>query len=118
MNGITIMLISLAVLFLAYVLYGRWIAKKWGIDPSRKTPAYEQRDGVDYEPAPRSVVFGHQFASIAGAGPIKGLLFRRLFLVGCLCFCGCLSVVCSSVLYRTLFLCTLLSETRAEVSDT
>ena len=79
MNGITIMLISLAVLFLAYVLYGRWIAKKWGIDPSRKTPAYEQRDGVDYEPAPRSVVFGHQFASIAGAGPINGPIQAAIF---------------------------------------
>ena len=117
MNGITIMLISLAVLFLAYVLYGRWIAKKWGIDPSRKTPAYEQRDGVDYEPAPRSVVFGHQFASIAGAGPINGPIQAAIFgWVPVLLWV--LSVVCSSVLYRTLFLCTLLSEIRAEVSDT
>ena len=79
MNGITIMFISLAVLFLAYVLYGRWIAKKWGVDPKRKTPAYEQRDGVDYEPAPRSVVFGHQFASIAGAGPINGPIQAAIF---------------------------------------
>lgn len=79
MNGITIMLISLAVLLLAYILYGRWIAKKWGIDPKRKTPAYEQRDGVDYEPAPRSVVFGHQFASIAGAGPINGPIQAAIF---------------------------------------
>lgn len=79
MNGVTIMLISLAVLLLAYVLYGRWIAKKWGIDPKRKTPAYEQRDGVDYEPAPKSVVFGHQFASIAGAGPINGPIQAAMF---------------------------------------
>lgn len=79
MNGVTIMLISLVVLLLAYVLYGRWIAKKWGIDPKRKTPAYEQRDGVDYEPAPKSVVFGHQFASIAGAGPINGPIQAAMF---------------------------------------
>lgn len=79
MNGITIMLISIAVLLLAYIFYGRWIAKKWGIDPKRKTPAYEQRDGVDYEPAPRSVVFGHQFASIAGAGPINGPIQAAIF---------------------------------------
>ncbi len=79
MNGITIMIISLAVLLLAYVLYGRWIAKKWGVDPKRKTPAYEQRDGVDYEPAPKSVVFGHQFASIAGAGPINGPIQAAMF---------------------------------------
>ena len=79
MNGITIMLISIAVLLLAYILYGRWIAKKWGVDPKRKTPAYEQRDGVDYEPAPKSVVFGHQFASIAGAGPINGPIQAAMF---------------------------------------
>lgn len=79
MNGIAIMAISLAVLLLAYVLYGRWIAKKWGVDPKRKTPAYEQRDGVDYEPAPKSVVFGHQFASIAGAGPINGPVQAAIF---------------------------------------
>ena len=79
MNGITIMLISIAVLLLAYIFYGRWIAEKWGIDPKRKTPAYEQRDGVDYEPAPRSVVFGHQFASIAGAGPINGPIQAAIF---------------------------------------
>lgn len=79
MNGITIMIISLAVLLLSYILYGRWIAKKWGVDPKRKTPAYEQRDGVDYEPAPKSVVFGHQFASIAGAGPINGPIQAAIF---------------------------------------
>lgn len=79
MNGVTIMLISLAVLLFAYILYGRWIAKKWGVDPKRKTPAYEQRDGVDYEPAPKSVVFGHQFASIAGAGPINGPIQAAIF---------------------------------------
>ena len=79
MNGVTIMIISLAVLLFAYLLYGRWIAKKWGIDPKRKTPAYEQRDGVDYEPAPKSVVFGHQFASIAGAGPINGPIQAAIF---------------------------------------
>ncbi len=79
MNGITIMFISIVVLLCAYVLYGRWIAKKWGIDPKRKTPAYEMRDGVDYEPAPKGVVFGHQFASIAGAGPINGPIQAAIF---------------------------------------
>ncbi len=79
MNGVTLMILSIAVLLLAYILYGRWIAKKWGVDPKRKTPAYEQRDGVDYEPAPKSVVFGHQFASIAGAGPINGPIQAAIF---------------------------------------
>ena len=47
MNGLTIMLIAIVVLGGAYLLYGRWLAKKWGIDPKAKTPAYELEDGVD-----------------------------------------------------------------------
>ena len=45
----------------------------WGVEPSRKTPAIEHYDGVDYVPAKHwTVLFGHHFASIAGAGPIIG----------------------------------------------
>ena len=79
MNGTIIMIIALVVLLAAYVFYGRWIAKKWGVDPKKKTPAYELRDGVDYEPASKGVVFGHQFASIAGAGPINGPIQAAIF---------------------------------------
>ena len=79
MNGLVILLISAVVLFLAYVLYGRFLAKKWGIDPDRKTPAHELEDGVDYVPAEPSVVFGHEFASIAGAGPINGPIIAAMF---------------------------------------
>ena len=79
MNGVTIMLISTIVLVMAYILYGKWIARKWGVDAKRQTPAYELRDGVDYEPAPKGVVFGHQFASIAGAGPINGPIQAAIF---------------------------------------
>ena len=57
---------------------GIW-RKKWGIDPNAKTPAYEMEDGVDYVPADTNVVFGHQFASIAGAGPINGPIQAALF---------------------------------------
>ena len=72
MNGITMMIIAIVVLGGAYLLYGRYLQNKWGIDPKAKTPAYEMEDGVDYVPADTNVVFGHQFASIAGAGPING----------------------------------------------
>ena len=44
-----------------------------------KTPAYEMEDGVDYVPADTNVVFGHQFASIAGAGPINGPIQAAIF---------------------------------------
>ena len=71
MNGITMMIIAIVVLGGAYLLYGRYLQNKWGIDPKAKTPAYEMEDGVDYVPADTNVVFGHQFASIAGAGPKK-----------------------------------------------
>lgn len=79
MNGLIMMLIALAVLAGAYLLYGRWLAKTWGIDPKAKTPAYELQDGIDYEPADTAVVFGHQFASIAGAGPINGPIQAAVF---------------------------------------
>ena len=79
MNGILIMVIAIVVLGGAYLFYGRWLAKTWGIDPNAKTPAYELEDGVDYEPADTNVVFGHQFASIAGAGPINGPIQAAVF---------------------------------------
>lgn len=42
------MVIAIVVLGGAYLLYGRYLEKKWGIDPNAKTPAYEMEDGVDY----------------------------------------------------------------------
>ena len=79
MNGILMMIIAIVVLGGAYLIYGRWLAKTWGIDPKAKTTAYELEDGVDYVPADRGVVFGHQFASIAGAGPINGPIQAAIF---------------------------------------
>lgn len=79
MSGILMMVIALVVLIGAYLIYGRYLQNKWGIDPNAKTPAYELEDGVDYEPADTNVVFGHQFASIAGAGPINGPIQAAIF---------------------------------------
>lgn len=79
MSGILMMVIALVVLVGAYLLYGRYLQNKWGIDPNAKTPAYEMEDGVDYVPADTNVVFGHQFASIAGAGPINGPIQAAMF---------------------------------------
>ena len=73
------MVIAIVVLGGAYLLYGMYLQKKWGIDPNAKTPAYEMEDGVDYVPADTNVVFGHQFASIAGAGPINGPIQAAIF---------------------------------------
>ncbi len=79
MNGILMMVISIVVLAGAYLIYGRYLVKKWGIDENAKTPAYELEDGVDYVPADTNVVFGHQFASIAGAAPINGPIQASIF---------------------------------------
>lgn len=79
MSGILMMVIAIVVLGGAYLIYGRYLVNKWGIDPDAKTPAYELEDGVDYVPADTNVVFGHQFASIAGAGPINGPIQAAIF---------------------------------------
>lgn len=79
MNGITMMIIAILVLGAGYLFYGRWLAKTWGIDEKAPTPAYTEQDGVDFVPADTNVVFGHQFASIAGAGPINGPIQAAMF---------------------------------------
>jgi carbon starvation protein len=79
MSGIVILVISIIVLIVGYVTYGSWLAKKWGIDPSRKTPAHELYDGNDYVPAKAPVLLGHHFSSIAGAGPINGPIQAAVF---------------------------------------
>ena len=79
MNGLVIIIIAAIALVGAYLIYGRYLANKWGIDPNAKTPAYTEQDGVDYVPADTQVVFGHQFASIAGAGPINGPIQAAIF---------------------------------------
>lgn len=79
MNGVTIMIIALVVLGAGYLLYGRWLAKTWGVNPKNETPACKMEDGVDYTPTKPGVVFGHQFASIAGAGPINGPIQAAIF---------------------------------------
>ena len=74
MNTLVIVLIAAVCLFGAYVLYGRWLANKWGIDPAAKTPAVVHEDGRDYVPTNGWTVFAHQFSSIAGAGPVTGAI--------------------------------------------
>ena len=79
MNGLVIVLIGIVALSAGYLLYGRWLAKKWGIDPKAKTPAYTHEDGQDYVPSSKFTVFSYQFSSIAGAGPVTGPILASVF---------------------------------------
>lgn len=79
MNTLVIVLIAAVCLVVAYTLYGRWLAKKWGIDPKAKTPAVRHNDGQDYVPTDGWTVFAHQFSSIAGAGPVTGAIQAAAF---------------------------------------
>lgn len=79
MNGIFVLVIGIAILVIAYVTYGKWLADQWGVDPSRVTPAHTEEDGVDYVPAKAPVLLGHHFSSIAGAGPINGPIQAAVF---------------------------------------
>ena len=79
MNAALFLIVGVAVLLLGYIFYGRWLAKQWGLDDSRVTPAHELEDGKDYCPAKAPVLMGHHFSSIAGAGPINGPIQAAVF---------------------------------------
>ncbi len=79
MTALLIIIAAIVLLFVGYVFYGSWLAKQWGIDPTKKTPAVEKEDGVDYVAAKPAVLLGHHFSSIAGAGPINGPIQAAVF---------------------------------------
>lgn len=79
MNSIFLIVMAIVIFVVAYLTYGRYLAKAWGIDPNRKTPAHELEDGVDYCPAKTPVLMGHHFSSIAGAGPVNGPIQAAFF---------------------------------------
>ena len=79
MTALFIILAAIVLLVIGYIFYGSWLAKQWGIDPKRKTPAVTMEDGVDYVKAAPQVLMGHHFSSIAGAGPINGPIQASVF---------------------------------------
>lgn len=70
--SLILLILSALLLVIAYRFYGRFLERRCRIDPQCVTPACEINDGVDYVPTRASVLFGHHFSSIAGAGPIVG----------------------------------------------
>ena len=81
MNTLVIVLIAAVLLTAAYAFYGRWLSKKWGIDPKAETQAHKFEDGLDYVPTHGWPVFSNQFSSIA-------VQFRWQYLDGFQYFCG------------------------------
>ena len=79
MSAIVLILLAIAIFVGAYLTYGKYLAKTWGIDPSKTTPAHSMEDGVDYVAAKAPVLMGHHFSSIAGAGPINGPIQAAFF---------------------------------------
>jgi carbon starvation protein len=79
MTALFIVVAAIAILFIGYLTYGSWLAKQWGVDPTRPTPAKTMEDGVDYVAAKPYVLMGHHFSSIAGAGPINGPILASVF---------------------------------------
>jgi carbon starvation protein len=78
-NGLTMLALGVVAFVAAYFIYGRFLSRLFGVDDNRKTPAHEHEDGIDYIPTKPAVLFGHHFASIAGAGPIVGPIAAAYF---------------------------------------
>ena len=73
MNSLTLLVAALCIFALAYRYYGAFLAANVAVlDAKKPTPAHEHRDGKDYHPTNKYVLFGHHFAAIAGAGPLIG----------------------------------------------
>jgi carbon starvation protein len=73
MNAIVIVVAGLVLYLLGYLLYARYLSKRiFKLDPTAPVPSRTMEDGTDFIPTNRYVLFGHHFASIAGAAPIVG----------------------------------------------
>jgi carbon starvation protein len=79
--GVALLIVAgLALYLAAYLILGKWLERKVvQVDPARPTPAHRLGDGVDFVPSDRFVLFGHHFASIAGAAPIIGPVIAMMW---------------------------------------
>ena len=79
MNGMIVVAVAAVVLAAGYLLYGRWLARTWGVDREALTPAKRMEDGKNFSPASCFTAFSHQFSSICGAGPVTGTIAAMMF---------------------------------------
>lgn len=75
--------IALALLIGGYFIYGKFAERIFSPDPSRKTPAIDHPDGIDFVPLPTWKMFMIQFLDIAGLGPIFGTILGAMYGTGC-----------------------------------
>jgi carbon starvation protein len=74
-NAAFIIIVALAVAWGGYRWYAGYVDRKVvAADPQKVTPARMYMDGVDFMPTSKNVLFGYQFKSIAGAGPVVGAI--------------------------------------------
>ena len=73
-----ILLTAVVAFSLAYIIYGRFLSKRYELDDARPTPSHTDYDGIDRVPAHKAVLLGHHFSSIAGAAPIVGPIIAAL----------------------------------------
>lgn len=71
--------VSILALIAGYLVYGKFVDRFFGADPSRKTPAETKADGVDFKAMPTWKVFVIQFLNIAGLGPIFGAIMGAAY---------------------------------------
>jgi len=75
MNSLIALILAIVWVFLVYRLYGRYVDRKIVVsDPKKTTPAVMYMDGVEFMPSNKNVLFGFQFKSICGLGPIVGAI--------------------------------------------
>ncbi len=79
MSALLILAVAITVLLVGYFVYGKYLEKAWQVDSNATTPAHTMEDGVDYVPTRKEIVFGHHFASVAGASPINGPILAAGF---------------------------------------
>jgi len=73
MDTLLLMLVCGGGYLVAYHTYGRFLAKKiFKLDKNALVPSVELKDGIDYVPTRKGIIFGHHYTSIAGTGPIVG----------------------------------------------
>ena len=79
-NSLWLVLASSCTYLIGYRFYAKFIAARvMALDDARATPAERLRNGHDYEPTNKWIVFGHHFAAIAGPGPLVGPVLAAQF---------------------------------------